>query len=44
MKSKNSKTTYFFVDEAGDPTFFDRYGRCVLEKEGCSPILLLGFI
>jgi len=44
MKCKNSKTTYFFVDEAGDPTFFDRYGRCVLEKEGCSPILLLGFI
>lgn len=38
------KVNYFFVDEAGDAIFYDKYGKCVLGKEGCSKILLLGFI
>jgi hypothetical protein len=34
--------TYFFVDESGDPTFFNKKGECILDK-GASPILVLGF-
>ncbi len=26
---------YFFVDESGDPTFFDRNGKLIVGKEGC---------
>lgn len=44
MQSKKFKENYFFVDEAGDPFFYDRYGRFIVGKEGCSKILLLGFI
>ena len=41
---KINKTDYFFVDEAGDPTFFNRFGKNIVGTEGCSKILLLGFI
>jgi hypothetical protein len=44
MKKKTPETTYYFVDESGDPTFFDRYKRCIVGKQGCSPILLLGML
>lgn len=43
-KSKLLETNYFFVDEAGDPTFYDKYGNVIVGQEGCSKILLLGFI
>lgn len=39
-----TKTNYFFVDETGDPTFFNRFGKNIVGTEGCSKILLLGFI
>ena len=35
---------YFFVDESGDSTFFNRKGECIVGTKGCSPILILGFI
>jgi hypothetical protein len=35
---------YFFVDEAGDPVFFNTKGKNIVGTEGCSSILLLGFI
>ena len=44
MKNNIDELNYFFVDEAGDPTFYNKYGRCIVGKEGCSKILLLGFI
>ena len=44
MKSKKNKNLYFFVDESGDPYFYDRYGNFIVRKQGCSKILLLGFI
>lgn len=43
-KTQKNITDYFFVDEAGDPTFFNRYGKNIVGSEGCSKILLLGFI
>lgn len=44
MKKAEDVLTYFFVDEAGDPIFYNRRGELIVGKEGCSPILLLGFI
>ena len=36
---------YFFVDESGDTTFYNRNGIwCVGQENGSSPILLMGFI
>lgn len=44
MKKKLFKTNYFFVDEAGDSTFYNKYGKYIVGEEGCSKLLLLGFI
>lgn len=44
MKKKVEKTTYFFVDESGDPTFYDKNGQLIVGNEGVSKILILGFI
>lgn len=44
MKRQQEKTVYFFVDESGDPYFYDRKGNLIIGKEGCSKILILGFI
>ncbi|MFA5829920.1 MAG: DUF3800 domain-containing protein [Candidatus Gracilibacteria bacterium] len=39
-----NNTKYFFVDESGDCTFFNRDGECIVGQFGCSPILILGYI
>ena len=44
MKRPLSDTNWFFVDESGDPTFYDRKGNLIVGQEGCSPILMLGFV
>jgi hypothetical protein len=46
MKTKKDihDAQYFFVDEAGDPTFYDKNGKYIVGTEGCSKILILGFI
>lgn len=44
MKKPKIATNWFFVDESGDPTFYDRKGNLIVGHEGCSPILILGFI
>lgn len=33
---------HFYVDEAGDPTLFDRKGRILVGSEGCSSTFILG--
>jgi hypothetical protein len=40
----NRETAYFFVDESGDPTFYDKYGNYIVGRNGCSRILILGFV
>ena len=42
--AEKTKTNYFFVDESGDPNFYDSKGNLIVGEEGCSKILLLGFI
>lgn len=44
MKKIKDEINYFFVDESGDPTFYDRQGKFIVGKEGISPILILGFV
>jgi len=44
MQDKISKQRFFFVDESGDPYFYDRNGECIVGKSGCSKLLILGFI
>mgnify|MGYP000103162042 CR=1 FL=1 len=44
MKQAKTETNYFFVDESGDPTFYDNQGRLIIGKEGVSQILILGFV
>src|SRR5690242_6465366 len=44
MKAPKTGSNWFFVDESGDPTFYDGKGNLIVGQEGCSPILLLGFV
>jgi len=44
MKEPQIDKHWFFVDESGDPTFYDESGNLIVGQEGCAPILLLGFV
>ncbi len=44
MKSPSPRCNWFFVDESGDPTFYDRSGNLIVGVGGCSKLLILGFI
>lgn len=44
MKLKVHNKLFFFVDESGDPYFYDRDGRFIVGNEGCSKILIVGLI
>lgn len=44
MKKPNAESSYFFVDESGDPTFYDRKGNLIVGQEGCSTLLILGLV
>ena len=44
MKKAQEGQQWYFVDESGDPTFYDRHGNLIVGQEGCSPILILGFV
>jgi hypothetical protein len=44
MKKTKPGACCFFVDESGDPTFYDRKGNLIVGHPGCSPILILGYI
>jgi hypothetical protein len=44
MKKLSPESIFFFVDESGDPTFFDKRGNLIVNQPGCSPILILGMV
>lgn len=44
MKTQTVQDTHFFVDEAGDPVFYNARGELLVGTEGCSKILLVGFV
>jgi hypothetical protein len=35
---------HYFVDEAGDPTLFDKKGKVIIGSEGCSRFFILGLL
>lgn len=44
MKKVQEDIQYFFVDESGDSTFYNKSGNLIVGNEGVSKILILGFI
>ena len=44
MKKTQPGNSYFFVDESGDPTFYDRRGNLIIGQAGCSSLLILGMV
>jgi len=44
LKKPKAESTWFFVDESGDATFYDRRGNLIVGQPGCSPILILGMV
>ena len=44
MKPPENIERFFFVDESGDSTFFDRRGNTIVGNDGCSKYLLIGYI
>lgn len=44
MDNSKKKSAYYFVDEAGDPAFYNKNSEFIVGKEGCSKLLMLGFI
>lgn len=44
MKKAVDGECWYFVDETGDPVFYDARGNFIVGREGCSPVLGLGFI
>lgn len=44
MKKIIDETRWYFVDESGDPVFYDAKGQLILGKESVSPLLIIGFI
>jgi hypothetical protein len=40
--SRECRGSHFFVDEAGDPTLFDRKGHVLVGQAGCSKTFILG--
>ena len=44
MRNKKQTINYFFVDESGDPVFYNKYGKNIVGTDGCSKLLILGFV
>lgn len=42
MAQTEQETIHYFVDEAGDPTLFNRKGRIIVDEDGCSNYFILG--
>src|SRR6218665_1985553 len=44
MRNPTSDLWNYFVDEAGDPVFYNSKGELIVGQEGCSKFLMIGFI
>ncbi|GEM_PF-393360 len=44
VKEPKQERNHYFVDEAGDPNFFNKHKKVIVGDEGCSKVLLIGFI
>jgi hypothetical protein len=44
MPENTEKFCHYFVDEAGDPTLFNRRGNVIIGSQGCSRFFILGLL
>lgn len=44
MQAPSKVPENYFVDEAGDPVFYNARGELIVGTEGCSQILIIGYI
>lgn len=44
MKDPKQKKCYYFVDESGDPNFFNKHGKNLLLSGDSSPIFIGGYL
>lgn len=44
MRTSSTVLENYFVDEAGDPVFYNSKGELIVGQEGCSKILMIGYI
>jgi hypothetical protein len=44
MKQAQTGSNWFFVDESGDPVFYDSKSNLIVGQGGCSSILMLAFV
>ena len=44
MRKTQTGDSYFFMDESGDPVFYDARGNLIVGEPGCSKLLIVGFI
>ena len=44
MQTTKNQTNYYFVDESGDTTFYNKRGKLILGSLGVSRFLMIGFI
>lgn len=44
MREPSHQLWSYFVDEAGDPVFYNARGDLIVGEEGCSKILIIGYI
>lgn len=43
-QTQKGESSYFFVDESGDPVFYDAKGNLIVGQLGCSKLLIIGFL
>lgn len=44
MRPPQPGSTFFFVDESGDPAFYGKGGKVIVGDQGCSRVFLVGYI
>jgi hypothetical protein len=44
LQTPREGSTFFHVDESGDPTFYGKGGDVIVGQPGCSRVFLLGFV
>jgi hypothetical protein len=44
MKNPTDKPHFYFIDEAGDPVFYNAKGEMIVGTEGCSKVLIIGYV
>jgi len=44
MRVPTPELNSYFVDESGDPIFYNKKGKLIVGEEGCSKVLIIGYV